>query len=77
MAPKSAWRTSAILALEYRKDLGIETYVKLRRLFPEVEIQVGAFAGLDPLFALAEEFEKQGIDPDLIAGALDAEESLR
>jgi hypothetical protein len=60
------------LVVAYRKEPTIENYVRVRREFPDVEIQVGHFAGIDPLFALERKFRGQGIDPALIAGALDA-----
>jgi hypothetical protein len=62
------------LVVEYRRMHSIELYVELRRQFPEVEIQVGRLGGLDPLFSLENEFKKAGIDPILIASAMDADE---
>jgi hypothetical protein len=58
----------------YRRNPSIENYLRVRREFPEVEIQVARFGGIDALFTLEKEFEKQGIDPHLVAGALDADE---
>jgi hypothetical protein len=62
------------LVVEYRRDGSIENYLRVRREFPEVEIQVGRFAGMDPVFALEEEFKRQGVDPHLVAAALDSDE---
>jgi hypothetical protein len=59
---------------EYRREQRIEEYLHLRQRFPEVEIQVGRFAGIDPLFALERQFKSEGIDPQLVAAALDADE---
>ncbi len=58
----------------YRKTPSIENYLHIRRNFPEVEIQVGLFGGIEALFKLEQHFKKQGIDPALVAGALDANE---
>jgi hypothetical protein len=58
----------------YRTEPSIENYLRIRRQFPEVEILVGRFGGLEALFKLQEDFESQGIDPHLIAAALDADE---
>jgi len=58
----------------YRKAPSIENYLRVRREFPEVEIQVARFGGIEALFKLEKDFEKQGIDPHLVAGALDADE---
>ncbi|MHC1944492.1 hypothetical protein IF803_08915 [Bradyrhizobium sp. UFLA06-06] len=58
----------------YEKDASIQNYLSIRQKFPEVEIQVSRFGGIDPLFALEADFRDQGINPDLIAGALDAVE---
>ena len=62
------------VVVAYRRNPTIENYVHVRKLFPEVEIQVAQFGGVDSLFALESEFRKQGIDPELVAAALDADE---
>jgi hypothetical protein len=62
------------LVVEYRRTPNIENYVRVRRQFPEVEIQVALFSGIDPLCALESTFKKQGIDPQLVAAALDGNE---
>ena len=58
----------------YRENASIQNYLLIRQKFPEVEIQVSRFGGIDPLFALEADFKDQGINPDLIAGALDGVE---
>jgi len=58
----------------YQEKPSLENYLRLRRDIPDAEIDVALFGGLDPLFALAEELVKHGIDPILVAGALDASE---
>jgi len=60
--------------LAYRKDPSIQNYLTIRHEFPEVEIQVGQFSGLETLFKLEKVFEGQGIDSNLVAAALDADE---
>lgn len=62
------------IVVEYRREPTIENYSRVRRQFPEVEIQIGLFAGIDPLFSLEMEFQKQGIDPQLLAAILDGDE---
>jgi len=79
VAKKLGWSNERLalfqkLVVEYRREMNIERYVQIRRSFPEVEIQVAQFGGIDSLFALQNDFAKQGVDPDLIAGALDADE---
>jgi hypothetical protein len=59
------------LVVEYRRETNIENYLRVRHEFPEAQIQVAHLAGLDPLFALQDELKKAGIDPQLIAAALD------
>jgi hypothetical protein len=59
----------------YRKNASIENYLSIRQNFPEVEIQVARFGGIEALFALQADFKDQGINPDLIAGALDGVET--
>jgi hypothetical protein len=58
----------------YRHKPNIENYLLIRHAFPEVEIQIGRFSGIEPHFALEKDFEKQGVKPDLVAAALDADE---
>jgi len=73
----SDWRLDIFsqVVVAYRRSPTIENYVRVRRLFPEVEIQVARFSGLDSLFVLESDFKKQGVDPDLVAAALeDADE---
>jgi hypothetical protein len=62
------------LVVAYRRNPTIEDYLRVRYDFPEVEIQVGYFGGIDPLFALEDDFKKQGIEPNLVAAALDSDE---
>jgi hypothetical protein len=58
----------------YRKEPSIQNYLLVRREFPDVEIQVGQFGGIDALFTFEEYLKGQGIDPHLVAAALDADE---
>jgi hypothetical protein len=58
----------------YSREPTIQNYVRVRRSFPEVEIEVSQFAGIDALFAFEDKYRAFGIDPALIAAALDADE---
>lgn len=62
------------LVVDYRQKPTIENYLRVRRQFPEIEILIDEFGGIDPLFVLGKEFQDQGIDPQLIAECLDAYE---
>jgi hypothetical protein len=65
------------LVVAYRREPAIKNYVRVRREFAEVEVHVAQFRGiqaLESLFALEDKFRKVGIDPHLIAAALDAYE---
>jgi hypothetical protein len=62
------------LVIAYCREPTIESYIQIRRKFPEVEIQISQFGGIDALFALQEDFEKQGVHPKLVAAALDSDE---
>jgi hypothetical protein len=62
------------VVVDYRKNPTLENYLLVRREFPEVEIQIGEFGGIDALFTLENDFREQGVDPDLIAACLDADE---
>jgi len=79
LAKKLGWEPERLalfkqLVLTYEKDPTIANYLQIRRDFPETEIQVGCFGGIEALFKLEEIFAGQGIDPRLIVGALDAAE---
>ncbi|MDG2527563.1 hypothetical protein [Caulobacter endophyticus] len=50
----------------------IETYLDLRRSDPAAEIEVAVTGGFEAMFYMREEFEKFGLDPDLLGGLLDA-----
>lgn len=60
--------------VDYRRSPTLENYLRVRRDFPEVEIQIGKFGGLDAVLTLEDDFRKQGIDPDLVAACLDSDE---
>ena len=62
------------LVLGYEKNPTVANYLQIRHQFPEAEIQVGYFGGIEALFALEKAFASQGIDPMLIAGVLDGNE---
>jgi hypothetical protein len=61
--------------IAHRKNASLQNYLSIRQKFPEVEIQVARFGGIEALFTLQADFESQGIDPKLIAGALDGVET--
>jgi hypothetical protein len=79
VAKKLGWSNHRLdiftqVAAAYHRTPTIENYVRVRRLFPEVEIQVGQFGGIEALFALESTFRKQGINPDLVGATLDGDE---
>ena len=55
----------------YRREPSIEHYLRVRREFPEVEIQVALFGELAIVSDLKDLFEEQGIELHLIAEAMD------
>ncbi|MGY8704606.1 hypothetical protein RAD16_02525 [Bradyrhizobium sp. 18BD] len=59
------------LALTYRNEPSIEHYLTIRTEFPELDIQIGMSGGIDPLFAIQDKCKQCGINPDLIASAMD------
>lgn len=63
------------LSKAYKNDPSIENYLKLRREHPDGEIEVGVIGGLEQLFYMEAELRKFGIDPNLMAGALDADQA--
>jgi hypothetical protein len=62
------------LALTFRKEPSIEHYLAIRTEFPELDIQIGMSRGLEPLWEIEDKCKQCGIDPHLIAGAMDGSE---
>ncbi len=58
----------------YKADPTLETYVRLRRADPSEEIEVAVIGGFESLFHMRAEFERYGLDSDLLAGLLDADQ---
>jgi hypothetical protein len=63
----------ARLQQAFEQDGCLKSYIELRRRFPEQEVSVSRFAGLDPLLAMESSLREVGIDLDLVVGALDAD----
>jgi hypothetical protein len=57
----------------YKKAPSIENYVKLRRENPDAEIEVGVIGGVEQLMYMQHELRRYGIDPQLVAGTMDAD----
>jgi hypothetical protein len=62
------------LVVEYRRSSNIATYLEISRTFPEIEINVARFAGLDFVFAFEGDLKRLQISPDAVAGALGGDE---
>lgn len=58
----------------YKSDPTLETYVRLRRSDPAAEIEIRVIGSIESMFYMREEFERYGIDPDLLGGLLDADQ---
>lgn len=59
----------------YKGDPTIENYVRLRRGDPAAEIEVRAIGSFDSMFYMRDEFERYGLDPELLGGLLDANQA--
>jgi hypothetical protein len=57
----------------YKADPTLETYVRLRRTDPSAEIEVAVIGGFESMFYMREEFERHGLNPELLGGLLDAD----
>jgi len=64
----------ATLAVDFRKDPSIEQYLRIRKSFPELDIQIDISGGIDALFAIEKKCEQYGVDPGLVADAMDGSE---
>ena len=60
---------------EYKNNPSLENYLRLRRENPEAEIEVAIVGGLDPLIFMVDELRRHGLDPELVAGVMDADEN--
>lgn len=56
----------------YKADPTLETYVRLRRSDPAAEIEVGTIGSFESMFYMREEFERYGLNAELLGGLLDA-----
>lgn len=61
------------LSKAYKSDPTIENYVRLRRANPEVLIEIATSWSIDWLFANEDILKRFGINPQTMAGALDAD----
>jgi hypothetical protein len=62
------------LVSAYEHDPDLENYVRLRRDFPEVEIDVGQFGGVEQFYELEPELSRHGIEEVVALGAFDADQ---
>jgi hypothetical protein len=60
------------LSKAYKADPTIENYLKLRRANPDGEIEVAVIGGIEQLYYLEPEIRKFGLDPQMVASAMDA-----
>lgn len=67
-------RRSSALSRAFKKDPTIENYIKLRRAYPNVPIEIAIHGGIDPLFYMEPELTRYGIDADDMASAFDADQ---
>ncbi len=58
---------------QYKADPTIENYVRLRRQFPDAEIEIATTGGIEFLFSQEKELLSYGINPRIVAGVLDAD----
>lgn len=58
---------------EYKASPTIENYVRLRRKYPLVPLEIATTGGLEFLFSREEELRLHGIDPRLVASVMDAD----
>ena len=61
------------LSKAYKDDPSIENYVKLRRGNPRAEIEVAVVGGVKQLMYTQRVLRRFGIDPQLVAGTMDAD----
>ncbi len=62
------------LSKEFKANPTIENYVRLRRESPDEIIEIGISSGIEWLFANEETLRNFNIDPEIVAGTLDADD---
>ncbi|MGJ8562465.1 MAG: hypothetical protein ACSHXY_02825 [Alphaproteobacteria bacterium] len=60
------------LSLRYKANPSIALYVDLRRKYPKALVEVATSHSMEWLFSNGETLKSYGIDPDIVAGCLDA-----
>jgi hypothetical protein len=65
-------RTDA-LSKAFTKNATLENYLKLRRAYPNVEIEVAIHGGIDPLLYMQKELNRYGISEKDVASIFDAD----
>ena len=63
------------IAREYQASPTIENYVRLRRKYPHVPLQIGTTGEIEFVFAMADDLLSYGIDPSLVEGAMEADKA--
>ncbi|MBK8158772.1 MAG: hypothetical protein IPK59_08440 [Rhodospirillaceae bacterium] len=58
----------------FREDGSLESYLLIRRSFPNQKVEVGRFGGVDPFLVMRAELEEHGVVPTLILGVMDGDE---
>lgn len=69
----SKQRQSSALSRAFKKDPTLENYIKLRRAYPNISIEIAIHGGIDPLFYMENELAKHGIAANDMASVFDAD----
>jgi len=62
------------LTKSYKENPSIENYLKIRREHPGAEIEIAVIGGMEQLFFMEPELRRFGINPNLVASVMDANE---
>jgi len=68
-------RRSSALSRAFKNNPTIENYVKLRRAYPNVTIEIAIHGGIDPLFYMEPELARYGINANDMASVFDADQN--
>lgn len=61
------------ISKEYKASPTIENYVRLRRQYPEGEVEIAMSGGIEFLYSQEEELRSHGLDPETVEGFLYAD----
>ena len=67
-------RQSSALSRAFKKKPTLDNYLKMRRGYPNIQIEIAIHGGIDPLFYMEQELARYGINANDMASVFDADQ---